>query len=281
MLAAAVCRRFFHCTSSNLQICRMAAYPDAYFRHKEGCETFNYCFFLEKEELRVSRNFNFSRKVTETIGEFQNRILTNVEKTLSKKRKKKSKDDEADSGADEGIKVVFRSDGEEVDSSKNCKEILSSSNITMNVLGIDFKVLVNRPVITAIALPESMLADFPISPSKLDVEFGDRRNCQLTWYLSCNELVNDTNINKEALAYKEVAQGASFTPTSDDVNHVVKLKCEPLNGQLKGPSVEVLSKNKIEASPGHCPFDTRHKFTSEFLSGARLFITSPSIFFKY
>jgi 2',5'-phosphodiesterase len=269
MLAvAAVCRRFFHCNTSNPQqiISRMAAYPDAYFRHKEGCDTFNYCFFLEKEDLKVSRKFNFSRRVTENIGEFQNRILTNVEKTLSKKRKKKSKDDAEEAG--EGIKVVFRADGKEVDSSKNCKEILSSSNVTMNVLGIDFKVLVNRPVVTAIALPDSMLADFPISPNKLDVEFGERRNCVLTWYLSCNEMTNDT-INKETLKYKEVAQGASFTPSTDDVNHVVKLKCQPLNGQEEGPPVEVFSKNKIEASPGHCPFDTRHKFTTEFLNGKR------------
>jgi 2',5'-phosphodiesterase len=269
MLAVTVCRRFFHYTSSNQQkiICRMAAYPDAYFRHKEGCDTFNYCFFLENEDLRVSRNFNFSRRITENIGEFQNRILTNVEKTLSKKRKKKSKDDATDVG--EGIKVTFKADGEEVDGSKNCKEILSSSNVTMNVLGMDFKVLVNRPVVTAIALPDSMLADFPISPSKLDVEFGDRRNCLLTWYLSCNELPNDT-VNKETLEYKEVARGVSFTPTPDDVNHVVKLKCQPFNGQEEGPAVEVVSKIKIEASPGHCPFDTRHKFTTEFLSGERL-----------
>lgn len=268
MLAAAVCRRFFHSTSFIHQkiVSRMAAYPDAYFRHTEGCDTFNYCFFLENEELRVSRNFNFSRRVTENIGEFQIRILTNVEKTLSKKRKKKSKDDAPD--ASEGIKVVFRANGEEVDGSKNCKEMLSSCNVTMNLLGTDFKVLVNRPVVTAIALPDSMLVDFPISPSKLDIDFGDRRNCLLTWYLSCKELANE-NVNKETMEYKEVAQGASFTPSSDDVNHIVKLKCQPSNGQQEGPPVEVVSTNKIEASPGHCPFDTRHKFTTEFLSGER------------
>lgn len=36
-----------------------------------------------------------------------------------------------------------------------------------------------------------------------------------------------------------------------------------------GPAVEVISKKVVEAGPGKCPFETRHKFTTERLSGKR------------
>lgn len=36
-----------------------------------------------------------------------------------------------------------------------------------------------------------------------------------------------------------------------------------------GPAVEVVSKKVVEAGPGHCPFETRHAFTTERLTGKR------------
>jgi len=257
----------------------MAAYPDAHFRHKEGCETFDFSFFFDHSTLRVSRNFNFSRRVTETIGEFQNRVLANLERTLSKKKKNKNKEDgEASSDA---IKVTFRMDGEDVDSSSNCKDVLSSlNNVTMHVFDLDFNVVVNAPLITVLALPDSLLAGFPIRPSKLDVEFADRKDCHMTWFLSSKEATEDGQ-NTSLLQFNEVGRGPTYTPGPGVINHLIKLKCEPVNGKFKGPAMEVISKNVIAAGPGHCPFDTRHQFTSEYLTGPRYFFSNLKLCIFY
>ncbi|XP_046829333.1 2',5'-phosphodiesterase 12 isoform X2 [Vespa crabro] len=76
-------------------------------------------------------------------------------------------------------------------------------------------------------------------------------------------------------------------PTSKEVNKLfkeqweeqkrLKLNCIPQNETHSGPSVEVESKNIIEAGPGHCPFDTRHMFTKSKLTGNSFRVTSYNI----
>lgn len=41
------------------------------------------------------------------------------------------------------------------------------------------------------------------------------------------------------------------------------------NATLVGPAIEVVAKKVVEAGPGKCPFETRHEFTTERLSGIR------------
>lgn len=47
------------------------------------------------------------------------------------------------------------------------------------------------------------------------------------------------------------------------------------NSFMLGPSVEVISKNIVEAGPGPCPFESRHLFTKDRLKDKRcvVFVT--------
>ncbi|XP_065346967.1 2',5'-phosphodiesterase 12 [Cloeon dipterum] len=265
--------RLLHTSQARQKLLKMTSYPDAYFRFKDGCETFDFCFYFENASLKVSRNFNFSRRVTETVAEFQGRVQANLDKTLAKKKKKKKgKDEEAE---DPCVKVEFKVDGESADNDANCKELLSSSKMTMHILDSSYKIVVNAPVVTSMALPECMLAGFPVYPSKLEVEFAERKDCHFTWFRSAKPVQQDKVC--DSVKFEEVASGFSYTPSAEDVGYAIKLRCEPVRGHLKGPALEFVSKGIVSAGPGHCPFHTRHSFTQDFLSGPNFRIMSYNI----
>lgn len=41
------------------------------------------------------------------------------------------------------------------------------------------------------------------------------------------------------------------------------------NNETVGPAVEAISKTVVEAGPGKCPFEDRHKFTTDRLNGKK------------
>lgn len=221
----------------------------AYIRHLDNGDQFEMAFKYSNDDLRINRQFNFNRRLSESIESFTNRVAQNVEKTLNKKNKKRKKEDTADVGTK--ICVMLLLNNVEVKKDVECKEVLQPGNdITLKVMDKQFKVIVNSPWIVNFALPVSILAGFPTYPAKFETVYTDKNISKFIWSKSIDE--------KNWLI---IGHDFMYTPSNDDINNYLKLSCIPKNEQFEGPTVECLSVCRVEASPGQCPFETRHLFT--------------------
>jgi len=58
---------------------------EAFLRYEKGSSTFDISFRYVNDTLKIDRQFNFSRQVTENVNKFLNRIDINVCKVINKK----------------------------------------------------------------------------------------------------------------------------------------------------------------------------------------------------
>ena len=237
---------------------------NAYIRCHEGAEDFQFSFQLSNELLGVDRQFNFSRQLSEKVSDFLARISTNIERSVNKKKKRKKLTGEEEKQEDPNkIEVSLLRDGELVPGDQLCKDIIFDSGLCLLILGTEYSVVLNAPWVTLITLPSSIMAGFPVYPLKLEVLFADKSDFKFCWYKNIG-----ANSGKRLSAnWVEVGSGFYYTPSTCDIGCHLKLVCAPQNGSVCGPSSEVISTNPVEAGPGACPFELRHAFTKERLSG--------------
>nr|CAH7722308.1 unnamed protein product [Callosobruchus chinensis] len=234
----------------------------AYLRHLNE-ESFDFTFKYVNEELRVNRQFNMSRKLTETVETFLQRVSINLEKVINKKNKK-SKDTNKPPPV---LNVTLNLNNDEVNKSKLCKEIFEEGNqISFKINETTYEVLVNSPWIYALALPACMMAGFPIYPCKYDAIFTDKDMSEFSWSKS-----------KDKQLWEHIGEGYIFNPTTDDIGYYIKLSCLPKNERLVGPVAEAISTCVVEAGPGECPFERRHSFTQARAEGNEFRVVSYNI----
>lgn len=225
----------------------------AYLRHSNG--TFDISFNLQSPEYNVNRRFNFSRKLEEPVSTFLSRVVANVEKVVNKKNKKK-KQDNTEIEERKVMAYLLQNDSV-VDGDILCEELFNiNNNVILRLLDKDFHIIINAPYVDAIALPNSILANFPIYPSKFEAVYTRKDLCEFTWFTS-----------QTKSSWNQVGNGFIYTPTNAEINQYLKLMCTPKNTDLEGPEVEVVSDVTIDASPGECPFEHRHMFTKQRCSG--------------
>lgn len=225
----------------------------AYMRCPEGSEVFDLSFQYFHPILNINRQFNFSRKLSESVSVFLSRIATNVEKIVNKKQKKKLKS--AEESAPLAVKLF--QNGDEVCGDLLCESLFKiGGDIRLKILDHEYTIVVNTPWIKNLELPSSILATFPVYPSKFETLFVDKNISDFTWYKSHDQ--------KNWLL---AGHGFLFTPCKTDIDYYLKLSCLPKNASDLGPCTEVESAEKIQADPGQCPFDIRHKFAKDKLSG--------------
>nr|CAD7597968.1 unnamed protein product [Timema genevievae] len=231
---------------------------NAYFRYQDGEDHFQLSFQFSCEHLRVNRQFNFSRKMSETITDFLGRVCTNLERTLFKKKKK------IPEGTSSEMKVHLYNNGEPVSGESICKDILFNNNnkLMLQVQGKDYYVIVNAPWVVMLSLPSSIMAGFPVYPNKVDTLFSDKNACEFKWLKSS---ISMGSLKNEPVTWVQVGEGYFYTPSTSDIGHKLKLSCVPKNGDQEGPQSEVISSTSVGAGPGMCPFEKRHVFTKERL----------------
>lgn len=247
------------------------AMDKAYLRLKtdeNNVERFEITFRCDLEEPRVKRQFNFCRNLNEPVGALLTRISKNVEKIANKKRKKKNCED----GPIE-INPVLVENGVEIDKEVLCRDVFQengSSEIILKLLGSDFRVIVNSPWVDSIALSTSFLVNFPTYPLKLETVFTDTQLSDFSWYKSLDKKT-----------WSQAGTGFVYYPTNSDINSYLKLHCIPKNQTSEGPEVECVSDNQVQASPGVCPFETRHQFTKEFVRRKEFRVVTYNILADY
>nr|CAD7576669.1 unnamed protein product [Timema californicum] len=244
---------------------------NAYFRYQDGEDHFQLSFQFSCEHLRVNRQFNFSRKISETVTVFLGRVCTNLERTLFKKKKKKNPE-----GASSEMKVHLYNNGEPVSGESICKDILFNNNnkLLLQVQGKDYSVIVNAPWVVMLSLPSSIMAGFPVYPNKVDTLFSDKNACEFKWLKSS---ISMGSLKNEPVTWVQVGEGYFYTPSTSDIGHKLKLNCVPKNGDQEGPQSEVISSTSVGAGPGMCPFEKRHVFTKERLPSKNHFNRSTKL----
>ncbi|KAK4879321.1 hypothetical protein RN001_007467 [Aquatica leii] len=239
----------------------------AYLRPLNETNQFQISFQYTSSTTRVNRQFNFCRQLDETISTFLSRVTTNVEKVVNKKRAKKKSDTTV--LPEVAIEVKLLANKVPIDTERTCRDVFinnPSNDLTLSVIDTDFLIILNSPWINNITLPRSIMANFPVYPSKFEADLTDKHLSEFNWYKSDNK-INWTLVGKDFV----------YTPSNSDINSYLKLTCLPRNDQSVGPVIETVSEVQIEASPGYCPFETRHQFTKEKMSGNQFRVVSYNI----
>ncbi|XP_018323027.1 2',5'-phosphodiesterase 12 isoform X2 [Agrilus planipennis] len=224
------------------------AMDKAYLKYVDSSDVFYMNFHYTNSALKVDRTFNFSRKVTENVESFLNRICTNVEKVISKKLKRKRNDKEKTSEITVTAEL-FGNSGT-IDKCAICQDVFKQNNLILTVLEKQYKIMKNCPWVDSICLSNVLLANYPVYPNKFEVSFTNKDLCEFIWYKS-----------KDKKEWIRIGEGFLMQLSNNEINYYLKLQCIPKNDDLIGPLTEVVSDVVVQASPGLCSFDIRHQFT--------------------
>ncbi|XP_040577998.1 LOW QUALITY PROTEIN: 2',5'-phosphodiesterase 12 [Lepeophtheirus salmonis] len=237
------------------------------FKVFEGDEYFMVTFRLKDE--KVDREFNFSRKITESATDFLGVISHKIDKIKEKKSKKKKMNQEIKL---EPSPVFFLQDKEKIDIiNENALDLLSQKSISMDICGSIFTVRKNPPFVETLKLSDRIMVDFPCYPSKFEMSFGTRESSIFNWY---------TSESSQTQKKWTLVKGTVFlyTPSSNDVGRFVKLEVIPRDGnQTAGRTVEIVSKNAVDPGPGYCPFQRRHEYTDSITNESTCRVVSYNL----
>lgn len=253
---------------------------EAYLRFGKGQETFDFTFRYVDNELKIDRQFNFSRRAAEPVSAFLKRVDVNVGKVVYKKKTQKLKklkkaqvklgkdqDDKEESDEDISIPVALLRNETTIKDDVPCETAFENiSQLTLQISKSKYAIKQNVPWIETINLPQCILVGSPTYPSKFVASFTNIKDSKFVWY---KNLLSSTP-NKPPV-WKEIGNEYIYVPATEDMGCTLKISCIPGNEEQTGPYIEVVSPNLVEAGPGRCPFEDRHEFTRNKLSGNRYF----------
>uniref|UniRef100_U5ETA8 Putative glucose-repressible alcohol dehydrogenase transcriptional effector ccr4 n=1 Tax=Corethrella appendiculata TaxID=1370023 RepID=U5ETA8_9DIPT len=257
-----------------------------YLKQVPNEEQCHFHFRLINKSMGIDRVFNFSRNLNENINACVDRMQSNIAKEFNKKTKKrnnkKQKKIQTPSQSDGAattsqaieipeISLKFLNESEEIRDQQLCdliEDIKINSKIILEIIDEKFQINYNCPWINLIALPTSILAGFYVYPSKLELQFADKDECEFIWYSGVMPKSN----NQNEIIWEQKCDKFTYSVSADDIGKHLKLKCTPKtkSGEI-GPTLEVISKCTVQAGPGQCPFEIRHQFTKEKLENGNKF----------
>lgn len=177
------------------------AMDTAYFRARAESAAVQINFHYVNPKLQLDRVFNLQRSLTETLESCLNRIRSNLEKELLKKRgrNKKKKVVPADASAtpeaesqlepEPAVSLVqLMRDNHPVDGQTLLQDVLDAcppigpSGLLLDIFGVQFGVSCNLPWVNQIVLPTSMMDGYFVYPTKLDMECAELRDCGFEWF---------------------------------------------------------------------------------------------------
>ena len=120
-------------------------------------------------------------------------------------------------------------------------------------------------MVETLALPNSIMANFPAYPSKFEAKFTNVDQSEFIW--SKSETIEKAANPRILANWVETGTGYVYTPSNQEIGCHLKVTCIPKNDEQAGPKYEIFSQSPVEAGPGPCPFETRHQFTKERLTG--------------
>lgn len=230
--------------------------------HEEGNDHFEVSLRYVNPDLNLDRQFHFNRKVDEPISKFIRRMDANISACMMKKLKRKKKNALVSPPIstvllnNKAIKIL--KNDSVLDEDTTCRIILEDpADIKLIIFDTQYTVKRNVPCVKKIGLSSSILVGFPTYPTKFECLHANKEESTIQWYKRSHK------------DWAHVGDGYLYTPSVSDVGCKLRVTCIPKKDTQVGPSVQVESQNEVEPGPGFCPFETRHAFTSNKLSGKR------------
>ncbi|KAI8427746.1 hypothetical protein MSG28_002173 [Choristoneura fumiferana] len=247
--------------TSSISKTRTMNIEKCYFRLNKLEDKVDLTFLLKVKE--TVRQFNFSRKPTESIENLRTRIGANVQKVVKKGIKKNS------SCELQEVEVRFiNGNNEHLPDTINCSDLFSLQEpLKLQVLDHFYEVVFNVPWIDSVSLPQSILSGFAVYPEHFTSQNTKKNECVFNWYTGVVQNDKGNKLSEIHIQWELVGCSHKYVPSVHDIGKKLKLECIPENGTTRGPAVEAISKNVVEAGPGNCPFETRHMFTTTKLTG--------------
>lgn len=254
----------------------------AYFHLLNNTDTFQVTFHYENQDLKIKRQFNFNRKVSETVDTFLGRVVSNLDKIVQRKQNKKKTGNVQETNSETLIDVSILSNGNQVPGKSICKDVFfsnrSSHPLVLRMIDLDYPVVINAPWVTKLSLPSKVMVGFPVYPDKFESIFVDKHESEFIWMTDKSEtLVSPNGKKKTVLTWEVVGNKLVYVPTIKDIGKKLKIKCIPKCNKIVGPEVEIESECVIENGPGVCPFEKRHTFTSKILPSGRFRVVSYNL----
>ncbi|XP_061218417.1 2',5'-phosphodiesterase 12 [Neopsephotus bourkii] len=208
---------------------------------------------------------HMQRDKAEPLGRVLSRIAANTAKGNAKAAKKSKKARAAGAPAEEAPAelpaVRLFCDGEAVD--EEVPNVAAwQDGAVLHIGEARYRVERNRPTLTELRLPRSLLAGFPVCP-KVSTEFAAPQHCLFRWYREQRPPAGGEAAAGDGPDWVETAVVERvFVPSNALVGLRLKLQCTPGDGaQRYGQPREVESSGPVEAGPGACIFDSRHVYT--------------------
>lgn len=248
----------------------------AHIRRHGNTDSIEIVFRYNNPQIGIDRVFNFQRSITETIQATLQRIKTNVGKEYDKKLKKKPKKSKnaAASSSDatppppEPImppREVDLSGGQnDKNESTTWSDLLANidqhefNGSKLNVFGQEYTIAYNYPYVSQITMPTVILVGFNCYPSKFDVEFTERNECQFEWYRGHpTQTKNDADIEWNKCEQEEFFYQVQTT----DLQHKLKVKLKKIifSKTKKKKKKDSLKKNEKNLLSAGLPSKVRHK----------------------
>ncbi|CAG5977886.1 unnamed protein product [Menidia menidia] len=202
------------------------------------------------------------RDQDEALGTVLARISKNFAKSQGKaKKSKKNRGQQPCEAAEPASVKLFVGGAEVADTVRNSEAWQDGA--VLQVGDAKYTVQRNAPTFTTAELPVSLMAGFPVCP-KLEVEFGNLRDSEFTWYKetapSPSAEASDGAPGPDC-GWTPVGRERVHVPSNQDIGFRLKLSCTPREGGRSGPAKELVSVRAVEAGPGVCTFDNRHAYT--------------------
>ena len=185
---------------------------------KEEDGKFTFSFHLKISDLKIDKQFNLCREVTEETNAFMERLSNNIVKANKKNK----------GHGEERLKPKFTLENGELEINgevnKTIADFLFMEGLCLTIDEQKFMVKVNPPLVTELKMSEVVVAGLLIYPHKLEVEFAD--STQVEWFSServCEDPIEKgAKLNKKAkveaedsITWLKIGKGRLFTASEE------------------------------------------------------------------
>lgn len=214
----------------------------AYFRWQEDENVVDITLQFVCEQSVVNKVFNFKRQTAELIESTLNRIRTNVEKEVQKKAKtkkvKKKKEveeatviadiKEAPPAADNASVTVaiINANGDALTGITWTEFFIDQPALhkttVLRVRNVDYSIAFNYPYVARLDLPACILVGYDCYPTKLELQFTSRDECEFVWYKGLPKPNHEGAVKD--IKWTPCGEGYIYRVQADDAGHKFKVK---------------------------------------------------------
>ncbi|KAL0273754.1 UNVERIFIED_CONTAM: hypothetical protein PYX00_006360 [Menopon gallinae] len=251
----------------------------AYFKRVEESTICSLSVVFENENLNVRKNLTVNKSEKATIRELLQRLNLKIYTQLEKTRKKRLKKNPDLEDVPE-VQSKFYCSGVEMTDDVPCEQLFGlQGNVNLIILGETYDVLFNVPWINAIRLPDVIISGTIVKPSKLEIIFSDRNNTVFKWFRS--EERGRPNYEAPRDSWIHVGDGFNYNVSDDDVGHLLKLVCTPMNETTTGPDFVEISSCVVQKCDHHYYFMKTHQLTKERVGKDEIRVVTYNILADY